>query len=342
MNKGNKWFFALLICSVFLSSCKKGKIEKYKAWGFYTPSYFPVTEYDFSNNTQSYARFTLGRELFYDTLLSSDNTISCATCHANTHAFAGHNTALSAGVSGLFGTRNAPAIFNLAWSNSFMWDGGINHLEIMPVAPITNPVEMNETLNHVVSKIQGSSKYEHLFKEAYGNNQVTDQRILKALAQFMAMIISDNAKYDKVKRGEASFTQTEQEGYALFQQKCNQCHAEPLFTDNSFRNNGLTQSTADEGRFIITQNPSDKGKFKVPSLRNVLITYPYMHDGRFYTINQALEHYNSGITNSTTLDPLLENGLSLSASEKTKIIAFLRTLNDETLLTNSWLSEPKQ
>lgn len=338
-----KWIRLLAVIAVggLIVSCKKAKVESYQKWGFSKPDYFPEPVYNFENNKQTFQKFTLGRELFYEPLLSSDGTVSCASCHANSHAFAGHNTALSPGVNNLLGTRNSPSIANMAWSPSFMWDGGINHIEVMPIAPLTNPVEMNETLINIVVKLQQSDKYKKLFKEAYGTEEITDQKVLKALTQYMMMIVSDNSKYDQVKRGEATFTDAEQQGYALFQQKCSQCHTEPMFTDYSFRNNGLDLTFSDQGRFLITQEESDKGKFKVPSLRNVALTYPYMHDGRYYTLNDVLNHYANGIQHSSTLDPLLEDGIPLPGNQKTVLIAFLNTLSDYNLMTDSWLSEPK-
>ncbi len=332
----------LIAGSLVLFSCKKATVETYRKWGFNSPDYFPAPAYNFENNSQTYAKFNLGRFLFYDPLLSSDGTVSCATCHAQSHAFAGHNTPLSAGVNGALGTRNSPAIFNMAWSPAFMWDGGINHIEVMPVAPLTNPAEMNETLGNIVLKLQQSDKYRKLFKEAYGSEEITDQKMLKAFTQYLMMIVSNNSKYDKVKRGEATFTEAEQQGYVLFQQKCSQCHTEPLFTDHSYRNNGLDLSFTDEGRFLITQVASDKGKFKVPSLRNVALTYPYMHDGRYFTLNDVLNHYSNGIQHASTLDPLLENGIPLPGNEKSLLIAFLKTLSDYDLLNDPWLTEPKE
>lgn len=327
--------------SLFFFSCKKEEVEPYRKWGFSSPAYFPVPTYNFENNLQTYFRFELGRSLFYDPLLSSDGTISCATCHAQSHAFAGHNTPLSAGVNGALGTRNSPGIFNMAWSPAFMWDGGINHIEVMPIAPLTNPVEMNETLGNIVLKLRQSEKYRKLFVKAYGSEEITDQKVLKAFTQYLMMIISNNSKYDQVKRGEATFTAAEQQGYALFQQKCSQCHTEPLFTDHSYRNNGLDFSFSDAGRFLITQDENDKGKFKVPSLRNVALTYPYMHDGRFFTLNDVLNHYSNGIQHTSTLDPSLENGIPLPGNEKSLLIAFLKTLSDYELMNNRWLAEPK-
>lgn len=323
-----------------LVSCNKPKIEKAEPWGFNYPSYFPAPVYNFTGNALNYDRYTLGRALFYDPVLSSDSTVSCASCHEQPHAFAGHNLPLSTGVNGLLGTRNSPALFNLAWSPSFMWDGGINHIEVMPVAPITNPVEMNETMANVITKLQASERYRALFKKAYGSSEITDQKLLKAFAQYLCMIISDGSKYDRVKRGETSFSDTELAGYNLFVQKCSQCHTEPLFTDHQYRNNGLDATFADEGRALITQLSEDLGKFKVPSLRNVELTYPYMHDGRFYTLHQVLDHYTSGIQQSATLDPLLTNGIALSNTEKQQLIAFLKTLTDYELLNNLRLTDP--
>lgn len=335
-----KVFFALFICICIIISCKKEHTSSSpEAWGFKAPSDFPAPYYTFENNPQSKAKFELGRALFFDPILSSDNSVSCAMCHEQPHGFGSHATALSIGVNGATGTRNSPGIFNLAWSPTFMWDGGINHLEVMPIAPITNPVEMNETIANVVVKLQNSQKYKDLFKKAFGSQEVTSQKMLKAMAQYLVMIVSDQTKYDDVRRGKATFTAQEQQGYALFQQKCAQCHVEPLLTDHSYRNNGLDTNSADGGRFVITQDPADKGKFKVPSLRNVELTYPYMHDGRFFTLNQVLEHYNSGVQQSATLDPALQNGIPLNGTEKANLVAFLKTLTDYKMISNLLLQE---
>jgi cytochrome c peroxidase len=332
-------YLLLLTGIITVIACSKKTPEN--TFGFNYSETFPQPVYNYEGNYLSYAKFQLGRELFYDKILSSDSTISCSSCHEQVHGFAGHNTPFSAGVNNQNGTRNSPAIFNLAWNKSFMWDGGINHIEVMPVGPITNPVEMNETMEHVVEKLQHSEKYRELFKKAFGNGEINDQQLLKALASFMAMIISDHSKYDKVQRGEATFTATEQAGYSLFVQKCSSCHQEPLFTDYAYRNNGLDQTFTDDGRAHITLDPADEAKFKTPSLRNVELSYPYMHDGRFFTLNQVLDHYVSGIQPSATLDPSLSNGIPISNVEKQQLIAFLKTLTDYELLGNKWLAQPK-
>ncbi len=334
----NKLLF-VFVSFVVLLSCKKEIVEN--TFGFKYSSTFPVPVYNVTDHDFSYNKFNLGRTLFYDQILSVDSTISCGSCHEQVHAFAGHGGALSEGVFGQFGTRNSPSIANTAWIPNFMWDGGINHIEVMPIAPITNPVEMHETLENVLVKLKRSTKYQSLFKKAFGNESITDQQMLKALSTFMAMIVSDQSKYDKVMRGETTFSSTEQTGFDLFNQKCASCHSGPLFTDFDYKNNGLDQTFSDVGRGVITQNPQDYGKFKTPTLRNVELTYPYMHDGRFYNLSQVLDHYSAGIQQSTTLDSSLQNGIPLTSSEKTSLIAFLKTLTDYELLTNRWLSEPR-
>jgi cytochrome c peroxidase len=216
-----------------------------------------------------------------------------------------------------------------------MWDGGVNHIEVFSVAPITNPLEMNETMSNVISKLNNSSEYKNLFKIAYGIDNITDQAMLRALTMYMSMMVSCNSKYDKVRQGKVSFSTDEADGYELFKQKCASCHSEPLFTNYQFVNNGLDSIFSDLGRGEITFNANDNGKFKVPSLRNVELTYPYMHDGRFWSLNDVLDHYDHGIKSSSTLAPSLQNGIPLTVNEKTKLIAFLKTLTDYDLLGNS-------
>lgn len=326
----------------FLISCKKKEItsEVKESLTFYQPIDFPKPVYPLEQNPISMEKFSLGRELFYSKVLSSDNSISCASCHAQTHGFADHNVPLSVGVGGLSGSRNAPPIFNMAWLPYFMWDGGVNHLEMLSLAPITNPVEMNETMENVINKLNTSAYWKSRFNTAFGSSLVTDKNLFLALTQFMLMVVSDKSKYDQVKRGKAVFTPEEQAGYTLFSQKCASCHTEPLFTSNAFKNNGLDLVSTDLGRAQITQLESDKGKFKVPTLRNVLLTYPYMHDGRFFTIDQVLEHYNSGVKAHPNLDSTLQSGIPLSATDKTNLKRFFETLTDYELMGNKVIAEP--
>ena len=324
----------LLVFVSILISCQKKK-EETESFELTYPDYFPTPVYDFTNNELTKTRFLLGKKLFFDTQLSNDGTISCNSCHAQAHGFADHNVALSAGVNGALGNRNSPSIANMIWSPSFMWDGGVNHIEVFSVAPITNPVEMHETMSNVVNKLNQSETYKKEFKAAYGKDVITDQDLLRALTIYMSMIVSCDSKYDQVRQGKTSFTADEASGYELFQQKCASCHTEPLFTSYQFVNNGLDSVFSDFGRAKITFNPSDKGKFKIPSLRNVELTYPYMHDGRFWSLTQVLDHYSSGIQVSETLAPELQNAISLSVSEKQQLIDFLKTLTDHKLLSNS-------
>lgn len=221
-----------------------------------------------------------------------------------------------------------------------MWDGGINHIEMVPVAPITNPVELDETMSNVLEKLRAHPFYPDLFEKAFGSKEINDQRLLWALAQYSAMIISANSKYDKVKLGKARFTAEEERGYLIFKQFCNDCHREPLFSDFSFRNNGLSPTPHELGRMTITQLQEDHYKFKVPSLRNLAFTHPYMHDGRFFTIDEVLNHYTDGIYPADNLDSLLKNGIPLSDEQKHDLKRFLSTLNDFELISNKNYAEP--
>ncbi|MFM7766924.1 MAG: cytochrome-c peroxidase [Bacteroidota bacterium] len=310
---------------------------------FQIPNGFPTPVYDFNNNEVNRNRFELGRKLFYDPILSRDNSISCGSCHQQAGAFSHIDHRVSHGIDNLNGTRNSPGLFNLAWHNSFFWDGGVNHIEVQPISPIVNPVEMDETLANVVNKLRANNSYRNLFLEAYGSDSITSQMMLKALAQFMSLLVSADSKYDKYVRGESGGQLTTQElnGLNLFRQKCATCHTEPLFTDLSFRNNGLDSVFQDDpGRALITQSAADSGKFKVPSLRNISVTYPYMHDGSLNTLDKVLDHYINGVKPSTTLDPSLSGGISLTAQEKSDIISFLRTLTDNKFLTNPEFADP--
>jgi cytochrome c peroxidase len=339
-----KWFAICLV--LLISSCyKDAEIEQ--PISFSKPANFPEPHYTFQNNELTQQGFLLGRKLFYDPILSKDSSISCGSCHQQFAAFAhsGHKT--SHGIHGLFGTRNTPSIFNMAWSKNFMWDGGIIHIEKMPVAPINNPVEMDETMLNVVLKLNRSKEYRTRFKEVFGKNEIDDQQLLRAFAQFMGAMISANSKYDKYVRGESGgkLNTDEQAGLKLFQQKCAACHSTDLFTDYSFRNNGLDQNfSSDNGRAHITQLAEDEGKFRVPSLRNVEVTAPYMHDGRFWSLEKVVAHYATSVVKSSTLDPLLiqpndKLGIPLSDKEQQQIVAFLKTLTDQEFLNDKRFSE---
>jgi len=347
-----KLVYTLFACiAISIVACERDpaiRPEKESAdkFEFVVPSNFPQPVYTFASNPLNQKTAELGRRLFYDPILSRDNTISCGSCHQDFAAFANLEHPLSHGVDGLLGTRNSPPIYNLAWHSNFMWDGGINHLESQPLAPITNPVEMDETLANVVTKLQSSPEYRKWFKEAFGDETVNTQLISRAFAQFMAVMISANSKYDKYVRNEGeSLTAQEMSGLTIFNQKCSGCHTAPLFTDLGFRNNGLDSVFTDTGREMITNDPADKGKFKVPSLRNIELSSPYMHDGRFTTLEQVLDHYSNGAKYSATIDPLLDlgngsYGIELTSSEKQDLVAFLKTLTDREFVSDPRFKNP--
>jgi cytochrome c peroxidase len=340
------WIFIIFfLAGVY--ACRKEFVDKMAFTGFQKPSNFPEPLYHFNTNTVTEDGFELGRKLFYDPLLSANSTISCGSCHIQTSAFTHHGHTVSHGIFDRQGTRNSPPIMNLAWNSSFMWDGGIADLDLQSVAPITNHLEMDETMPNVLNKLRHSPQYPALFKKAYGTEEITTAAFLKALSQFMAMCVSSNSRYDSIMRNEGNkkFTADEQEGELLVKQKCGGCHREPLFTDNSFRNNGLGISMVnDEGRYLITQHAGDRYKFKVPSLRNLAYTAPYMHDGRLLTLDAVLDHYISQVQNTPNLDALLNQGstpgIAMTAAEKAKIISFLHTLNDRSFLFDKRFSEP--
>lgn len=319
------------------------------------PAHFPDPVYDLSRNPLTREGVELGRFLFYDGILSRTNQIGCGTCHQQEAAFTHHGHELSHGVDDLLGTRNSPSIQNLAWNPSFFWDGGVHDLDLVPFNPVENPVEMDETVKNVIIKLQNTPlatakmrvDYPLMFKKAFGDEQITSERMMKALSQFMLSLVSAESRYDYYRLGDQSaLTVEEQRGMAIFRSKCGSCHEGELFTDYSFRNNGLIPSGADDqGRFGITANPADRYKFKVPSLRNVGLTAPYMHDGRYHSLQEVLDHYSDSIHPSATLDSALNRpgqkpGISLTATEKQSIIAFLATLSDGHFIRNKQFSDP--
>ncbi len=309
------------------------------------PSNFPPLVYDTASNPLTKEGFELGRKLFYDPILSRNNTISCGSCHIQGSAFTHHGHDVSHGIDDRLGTRNSPPVMNMGWYKFFFWDGGVFNLDLQPLAPIENPVEMDEHIPNVVSKLQQSSVYKTMFRKAFGSEEINTARMLKALSQFMLHCMSANSRYDKYVRKEGEqLTTDELEGMAIFQQKCATCHSTDLFTDQQFHNNGLPPSLVnDKGRALITLNNEDLYKFKTPSLRNVANTAPYMHDGRFRTLMAVLDHYTNGVQDSPTLDPRLRNGsvtgIPLTQNEKNKLVAFLYTLTDDTFLRDPKLAE---
>lgn len=311
----------------------------------YIPEGWPEPVYNFASNPLEQSKIELGRSLFHEPILSRDSTISCTSCHSQYTAFTHIDHALSHGIDDKIGTRNSPTIMNMAWMKNMMWDGAINHIEVQALAPMSNPDEMDGSIQLTVSRLRDNAYYRTLFKEAYGDTAITGERVLKALSQFMLTMVSANSKYDKVMRHEpgVAFTPQEENGYQLFKQNCASCHAEPLFTNNEFMNNGLPIDTLlqDSGRSRITQNPSDAFKFKVPTLRNIEFSKPYMHDGRFERLFDVINHYTEGIAHTKNLAPQLQQKIELTSNEKIDLLAFLLTLSDKEFLFNPAFSYPK-
>jgi cytochrome c peroxidase len=296
---------------------------------------WPEKVYNEKNNPPSTEKKELGRLLFYDPILSSDNTISCSSCHLSYTAFTHTDHAVSHGVFDRVGKRNAPALFNLAWKKNFMWDGAVHNLDAQAMAPIENVLEMNETLANVVKKLNERKFYREYFFQAWGDSLVTGERVLKSISQFMLSFVSNQSKYDEVLAEKKTFTEQEQKGYVLFQKNCNACHTEPLFTNDEFKSNGLpfNDTLNDFGRSAVTTFRQDRLTFKVPSLRNVEMSFPYMHDGRFKTLQQVLNHYTSLTGDEENISPPLNHSVNLSSNEKQDLIAFLLTLTDHEFLT---------
>jgi cytochrome c peroxidase len=338
--------YTLLVLLVFVAtvvlSAKEGRQDLPGPSGLQLPKGWPKPKNIFKKNPWTPAGYFLGKRLFFDNHLSLDSSISCAGCHQPFAAFANYDHDLSHGVGNSLTNRNAPGLFNLAWSHELHWDGAINHLEVQPLSPLTAKNEMGETLEHVLYKLRRDSIYPALFKAAFGDTVVNSQRMLKAIAQFTGTLVSANSKYDRVMNGKDSFQPYEAAGYQVFKRNCAACHKEPLFTDHSFRNNGLALNRfKDIGRMKVTSQPDDSLKFKVPSLRNVQFTFPYFHDGSAYSLYQVVDHYLKGIQkDQKTLDPILKNGISMTEREKNELVLFLYTLSDSSFIRNPEYNVP--
>jgi cytochrome c peroxidase len=329
--------------------------EKFTPYPFQMSATFPLPDLP-RDNPLIIERVTLGEKLFHETALSKDNTLSCASCHDAKRAFTDPRK-FSVGVRGQIGTRNAMPLFNLAWRSSFFWDGRAPSLRAQALMPIQDHTEMDETLTNVVNKLsvisyqlsvsntaRTSNSYLLLFAAAFGTPEITPEKIGLALESFMLTLTSFDSKFDRAIRGEEKLSAEEQRGLELFMTEydprreqfgadCFHCHGGALFQSQTFANNGLDSTFTDAGRAKITGKDSDKGKFSTPSLRNIALTAPYMHDGRFATLEEVVEHYSTGVKRSATLDPNLakhpDGGLHLSEADRRALAAFLRTLTDD-------------
>lgn len=312
---------------------------------FFVPEGWPQPAYDFDRNPLTPEKITLGRALFYDPKLSRDGSTSCASCHLVYTGFTHIDHSLSHGIEDRIGSRNTLAIINPAWQNSFMWDGGITELEKQPLAPLTSHFEMDSDLDSVLAYVNSSQSYSGLIKEAFGPpGKIATPELMQSLAQFMLQFNSYNSKYDKVMRQESgiTFSEPEARGYQLFQENCSSCHREPLFTNQAFMSNGLAidPTLNDGGRIKITGQKEDSLLFRVPTLRNIEVTYPYMHDGRFGNLQMVLNHYANQEKNPYNLSTEMGD-FALSNEDKGAIIQFLKTLTDIEFLRNKELAFPR-
>ncbi len=299
----------------------------------------------------------LGRRLFYEKKLSADNTMSCGSCHKQKFGFADPNQ-FSVGIDGIAGTKQSMALANLFWQDKFFWDGRSSSLEEQALLPISDPIELHQSLEAAVGKLQNTTYYPKAFYVVFGDSIINSKNLAKAIAQFERALITSNSKYDLYLKNKYTPTEDELNGLNLFLThpnpeeglrggNCGDCHGGYLTSLRGFHNNGL-DTEPDIGLMAVTGNPFDKGKFKTPSLRNIAITAPYMHDGRFSTLEQVLDHYNEHIQTSPTLDPLIigasneKNGksLKLTNKEKADIILFLKMLTDSTFINDKRFSDP--
>ena len=347
-----KYFTPLSFLFLFLlSSCLKEKnIELTNSPTPYVltiPSNFPPVEIP-DDNPLTVEGVRLGRHLFWENRMSGDNSMSCASCHAPQYAFSDPSPS-SIGINGDSSKRNSMVLQNLAWSNDFFWDGSVITLEEQILLPVMDSTEMDESWNNFFNEIKFDNLYRELFYDAFGTLEPDSTHAAKAIAQFLRTMISSNSKYDKVLRYEANFTPDENAGFSSFNSltggDCFHCHGGILGTDLSYKNNGLDEFPIDSGRGLVTLNPLDNFKFKVPSIRNIEYSAPYMHDGRFNTIDQVIDFYSTGIhANSPNIDPLIEfasqGGVQLNPTERMQLKAFLLTLSDSSFINNPDFSNP--
>jgi cytochrome c peroxidase len=344
---------AFLFLAGSLNSCNKDESEDNipigdvpTPYNLKIPAGFP-SMFIPQDNPLTIEGVALGRKLFYDTQLSGNNSLSCASCHNQQFAFTDNQKAQSVGVDNISGTRNAMPLFNLGWYTDYFWDGRTSSLEAQIPIQLTNSNEMHGNIDTILVKLNSSSEYQNMFEKAFGSSIITEAFLVRAIAQFERTLISGNARYDQFVRQEIELTAQEQNGLNIYTSpskgNCASCHTLGLnFTDQSYRNIGLDSNTVDFGRSLVTLSSADDGKFKTPSLRNCDVTGPYMHDGRFATLQACIEFYNTGYFHHSNLDPLLANASKgrLNTQEKEDLISFLKTLTDEEFIANPNFKQP--
>jgi cytochrome c peroxidase len=359
-NKFYSFLFIISIALAVLFACKKDSLySETTPYEINKPSHFPKMNIP-ADNPMSVEGVALGRKLFYDKLLSLDNTISCASCHDQNFAFSDPKQ-YSQGVNGSLGNRNSMALVNLGYQKFFFWDGRSKTLEEQILEPVPNPVEMHLSWDEALNRISSSEYYKDQFFKVFRTTKIEKTHVAKAIAQFLRTLISATSKFDVMYKIENSISLSEKEkliktqitneewaGYDLFKSlngaDCFHCHNGPMMQVEKYSNNGLDANPFDFGRELVTHNVNDRAKFKVPTLRNIALTAPYMHDGRFATLDEVIEHYSSGIHLSPTIDPLIEfanqGGVQLDTQQKGLLKAFLLTLTDYEFITNPEFSDP--
>lgn len=355
-----RYLLYIFVILVLFFSCKKDRVNyEPTPYNLKIPSHFPAMDIP-EDNPLTVEGVQLGRMLFYEKRLSGDNTMACAACHTAETSFSDANQ-FSVGIDGIPGTRNSMPLVNLGWQKFFFWDGRSKTLEEQILEPVPNPIELHQSWKDAVSKLNADVKYRNMFFKAFGEEGIDSLKVAKAMAQFLRTMISANSKYDIMYKYENSYTLNSEEqvilstvtveewaGYDLFKSlngaDCFHCHNGPLMQVQKFSNNGLDATFTDLGRGAITNNPNDNGKFKVPTLRNIALSAPYMHDGRFATLDEVIEHYSTGIHQSSTIDPLIEfafqGGVQLDSYEKSLLKKFLLTLTDEKFINDPAFKDP--
>jgi cytochrome c peroxidase len=318
------------------------------------PGFLPMVEP--ADNPTTVAGVALGRQLFYDPILSADHSISCGTCHQPALAFT-DGRARSQGIQGRTGQRSSPSLFNVGfYYDGIFWDGRSPSLEAQALHPVTDPSEMGNDWATVLNRLRTHPDYPAAFRAAFGieHTQELDSLLVgKALAQFQRTLVSADSKFDRWLRGEIQLSPSEERGRLIFfdadypntpMAECNHCHADPLLTDLSYANNGLDYAPgpddfSDPGRGAVTGKPADHGKFRVPTLRNIALTAPYMHDGRFATLEEVVDHYNQGGAYALNVNPNVRP-LGLTPADQADLVAFLKTLTDTTALRKKEYQHP--
>lgn len=359
---------SVLFGLLFFAGCKPNEPEppdeptvSATPYNLVIPPLFPPMDIP-ADNPLTVEGIELGRYLFWEKKLSADGTQSCGSCHLPEHGFSDPNQ-FSVGITGAVGTRQSMALVNLGWAYNYFWDGRALTLEQQVIEPITNPIEMNNTWENAIAALNADPIYPPMFKAAYGTPEITRDRAAKAMASFLRTMISANSKFDRERAGTYTFSALEEAGFNLFLTEggfnantgqpwgggdCFHCHgpAGMQMGDYLMHNNGLdSEFSADPGLAGVTGDPLDSGKFKTPSLRNIELTAPYMHDGRFTTLNEVIAHYNTGGQISTTTDPFMEaagGGLFLDELDELALIAFLKTLTDTSFINNPAFSDPHE